>query len=314
MIVAITGATGSVGSKLVARHLSRGDTVRALTRRDDHALAAPVEVHRGDLADRDVLDRLVDGTDVLYHCAAEIQEPGRMLAVNVGGTRNLVAAAHGRVTRWVQLSSIGVYGAPRAGVVDEAAPIQPVDVYGRSKAEADALVLGAANDGAFACALVRPTKVYGAGIASGNNEILYRLFSLVRRRLFFFIGRPGALAHYVHVDNLVDALERCARAEFTGSRVYNLSDDRTIEAFVQVIADALDAPVPTLRLPQAPLEWLARIFGRIPGFPLDERRLAALVNRAAIPSERIRRELGYACPVPVEQGLRELAVAWRSDA
>ena len=80
-----------------------------------------MQIHRGDLVTSDpgVLARFVDGADVLYHCAAEIHEPGRMMEVNVGATGSLVAAARGKVRRWVQLSSVAVYGAPEAGVIDE---------------------------------------------------------------------------------------------------------------------------------------------------------------------------------------------------
>ena len=43
--------------------------------------------------------------------------------------------------------------------------------------------------------------------ASGRYELYGdNLFKLVDRGLFFYIGEPGATAHYVHVDNLVDAL------------------------------------------------------------------------------------------------------------
>jgi nucleoside-diphosphate-sugar epimerase len=310
MLVAITGGTGTVGKKLIERHLSARDTVRVLSRRDAHDLPAAVEVHRGALdSDGAVLERFVQGAHVLYHCAAEIRDTRRMMEVNAHGTASLVGAAAGRIAHWVQLSSIAVYGAPRTGVIDEETPPQPLDVYGESKAEADRRVLEAAARGSFTCAVVRPSKVFGAGIASGNNEILYRLFALVRKGLFFFIGRPGALTHYVHIENLIDALERCGRAQLAGSRVYNLSDDRTIEQFVAVISGALGKPIPRLRLPQAPVEALARTFGRLPRFPLDERRVAALVNRATIATERIR-EVGYTCPTPVEKGLRELVVQW----
>ena len=111
MIVSITGGTGAVGRRLVERHVAAGDTVRVLTRQDDPGLAAGVEVHRGDLAsDFGVLARFGDGADVLYHCAAEIYDPGRMRDVNVVGTGRLIAAVQGRVARWVQLGSIATYG------------------------------------------------------------------------------------------------------------------------------------------------------------------------------------------------------------
>lgn len=312
MIVAITGATGAVGRKLVERHVAAGDVVRALSRQTETALPSAVEVHQGDLASGEqALTRFVSGADVLYHCAAEIHDPARMMEVNAGGTRNLVSAAQGRIRRWVHLSSIAVYGAPERGVIREDAPPQPTDTYGRSKAEAEKVALDAAASGAFDCCIVRPSKVIGAGIDSGNNQILFRLFSLVDRGFFFFVGRPGALTHYVHVDNLVHALVCCGRSSLTGSRIYNLSDDRTIEQFVASIAQALGKDTPRRRFPERPVRWLARALGSLPGFPLDEKRLSALVNRASLPTARIEEEMGYARPVPMEQALRDLVAVWR---
>jgi nucleoside-diphosphate-sugar epimerase len=314
MIVAITGATGAVGRRLVERHVAAGDTVRALSRQEDPGFSPAVQIHRGELtSDANVLARFVDGADVLYHCAAEIHEPGRMMEINVGGTGSLIAAARGKVRRWIQLSSVAVYGAPEAGVIDEETPPQPIDTYGRSKAEADRVVLEAAGQRAFTCAVLRPAKVFGAGIDSANNQILFRLFSLVDRGLFFFIGKPGALTHYVHVDNLVEAL-MCCGSEPAANRVYNLSDDRPIEAFIAVVAVALGRKEPRLRLPEAPVRWVARTLGALPGWALDERRVAALVNRAAFPATRIERELGYGHRVPIEDGLRELVAFWRRHA
>jgi nucleoside-diphosphate-sugar epimerase len=236
-----------------------------------------------------------------------------MMEINVGGTGSLIAAARGKVRRWIQLSSVAVYGAPEAGVIDEETPPQPIDTYGRSKAEADRVVLEAAGQRAFTCAVLRPAKVFGAGIDSANNQILFRLFSLVDRGLFFFIGKPGALTHYVHVDNLVEAL-MCCGSEPAANRVYNLSDDRPIEAFIAVVAVALGRKEPRLRLPEAPVRWVARTLGALPGWALDERRVAALVNRAAFPATRIERELGYGHRVPIEDGLRELVAFWRRHA
>lgn len=75
MIVAITGATGSVGKKLVHKHLAAGDTVRALSRRPAHGLPSNVEVHSGGLTgDAAALERFVEDADVLYHCAAELRD------------------------------------------------------------------------------------------------------------------------------------------------------------------------------------------------------------------------------------------------
>jgi hypothetical protein len=55
------------------------------------------------------------------------------------------------------------------------------------------------------------------------------------------------------------------------------------------------------------------VLGGIPGFPLNRKRVAALVNRAAFPTARIERDLGYRHVVTLEHGLRELVLAWRAQ-
>ncbi len=77
MDIAVTGATGFVGSALVRQHLQRGDSIRVLVR-DPHATARrfpSVRVFRGDLAFAETISEdFVANADVLYHCAAEGQD------------------------------------------------------------------------------------------------------------------------------------------------------------------------------------------------------------------------------------------------
>jgi len=148
MVVAITGGTGFIGGRLVRRHLEAGDTVRVLTRRSPAASGLPdaVQQFQGDLRSG-VKDHLpfVDGADVLYHCAAELDDESGMHAVHVEGTQHLLEAARGRVGRWVHLSSVGVYGRAPGGLIAEEAPLQPATTYERTKAESERLVMEAAS-------------------------------------------------------------------------------------------------------------------------------------------------------------------------
>ena len=306
MIVAVTGGTGFIGKRLVARHTADGDTVRLLTRRPSAEVAAmgSVELHRGDLAAGTAdLGPFVDGADVLYHCAGEVRDPARMRALHVDGTRKLAAAAAGRIGRWVQLSSVGAYGACRDGVVTEETPLSPEGTYECTKAESDGLVTEAAADGAFGLTILRPSNVFGSDMP---NRSLLAMISMIERGLFFFIGKPGAVASYVHVDGVIEALVRCGHLAEACGRTYNLSERRTLEQFVAAIADALGKHPPTARLPEAPVRLAAKVFGKIPGVPLTESRVSALVNRTVYPDTRIRSELRYVHPVSIEEGLRRL--------
>ena len=142
MVVGITGASGFVGSALMRRHIDAGDVVRCLSRRSKTISQAGVQVIEGDLERPDnALAQFSDGLDVLYHCADEVRDVRRMQAVNVEGVRALLRAAAGRIGRWVQLSSVGVYGSRRSGLISEDTPVAPRGIYEQTKADAEALVM-----------------------------------------------------------------------------------------------------------------------------------------------------------------------------
>ncbi|MDD5240758.1 MAG: NAD-dependent epimerase/dehydratase family protein [Sulfuricella sp.] len=309
MIAAVTGGTGFIGGWLVKRLVSKGHSVRILTRRPSAQVDVPdgVEVFQGDLAgDLAVLERFVSGADVLYHCAAEINDSEKMLAANVDGARNLARAAAGKIRHWVQLSSADVYGTHTDGIITEETPNGPVNIYEKSKAEADNVVIEAATKNGFTYSILRPSKVYGPGM---RNRVLFQLFSFVDKGLFFFIGRPGASANYIHVDDVVDGLVRCGNMPAARNRVYIISDYRTIEDFVAVIASTLHKSEPRWRVP----EYWARMAARMTAFmphPLTEQRINAMVKRAIYSTARIEADLGYRHLVPMEDGLRQLVMIW----
>lgn len=307
MLVGVTGASGFIGSALVQRHLDSGDLVRCLVRSGESEPHPGVHFVEGDLARPDErLVGFVDGVDVLYHCAGEVVEERRMRTLNVDGTRALLRAAAGRIGRWVQVGSTGVYGC-RTGAVHEESPLDPRTTYEATKAESDALVMEARTRGHVASAVVlRPSIVFGPGMA---NRSIAQMIQMIRRGYFFFIGRRGASANYVHVSNVVDALVLCARSAEADGRVYNLSDWCTIEDFVGAIADALGRPRPRLRLPESPVRAAVRTCARFGTWPLTESRVDALVSRTRYPIDRIQRELKYVLGVPTPTGLGRM-VAW----
>jgi nucleoside-diphosphate-sugar epimerase len=290
MIAAVTGGTGFVGRALVAR-LRRDAAVRevrVLSRRGGFDLTRPLP------------PQALDGVDVLFHCAGETRDEAAMRALHVEGTRRLVEAARGRVARWVQLSSVGVYGRRlREGALDESAPPAPEGEYEVTKAESDRLLGGAGLEHA----ILRPSIVFGPGMP---NPSLYQLVAAVDRGRFAYIGPAGAVATYVCVEDVADALALLGSAPGAAG-VYNLSDDRPLESFVAAIAGALGRAARFPRLP----EPLARLLARIPGLPLTPGRVDALTRRVRYPSARMRDELGFRFGVSIEAGLRALVADWR---
>ena len=312
-VVAVTGARGFIGGRLVHRLAAHGARVRILARSAaPHHLDSSVTVFSGDLSQPTCdLVPFVDGADVLYHCAAEIRRPELMQAVNVCGTQRLIEAARERIGRWVQLSSVGAYGPVRDGVVTERWPESPVGNYERTKTEADRLVLDAAKKGAFPAVVLRPSIVYGPTM---RNRSLLQLIGAVNRGVFFFIGSPGASANYVHVENVVDALLLCGHDDRALGQVFILSDHMDLESFVRIIATALKRPVPKLRLPRMLAEVGAGVGALVPAFPLTRARVLALTNRSMYSNRHIRETLNFDNRIAIEDGIREMASCYLQDA
>lgn len=309
MRVAITGASGLLGGALVSLHLDRGDEVRGLVR--DARRAADslpgMLVFEGDLAaEPNRLADFLDGADIVYHCAAELQDPARMSATNVDGTRRLLTAAAGRIGRWVQVGTVGVYGRPRNGVITEASPLAPADAYAQSKARADALVVELSSAGSFEYAILRCCAVIGPGMP---GRFLYRIIGLLDRGFFAPIGAPGALVSLIPVANVAHALHACAMLPQAAGCTYNLADQCTVEHLMEVCCGALGREVPRWRLPEAPVRTVARLAEWIWPGQLSRAQIDVLTSRVRYSTEQIRSELGYNDVMKLEAVLHDLAIA-----
>jgi len=205
MRVAVTGARGYVGGAVVRALLAEGHEVAALVRGPSVALDGRVQQVQGDVRDAAAIRALVRGADAVAHTAAWVHKSAdhataraECFSVNVGGTRAVVEAlaAEGR-RHLVYVSSIAVYGGPIQGAT-ESAPLHPNTAYGKSKLEAEHVVLEAAKIGRITGCVLRPSVVYGPG-APGNTE---RLLSLVRRAAIPMVRDGANRKSVIHVDDL----------------------------------------------------------------------------------------------------------------
>jgi nucleoside-diphosphate-sugar epimerase len=298
----VTGASGFIGRHLVRALRTGGTTVRTLSRQGPDAFPADVDVVRADLAAADVaLDSALADCDVVFHCAGELTDASVMRALHVDGTRRLVAAAErvseqrGAPIHFIQLSSVGAYGPPsRPGetrVVTEATPTRPVGEYERTKTLGDEIVTAASARGVITTTILRPSNVFGRDMSNGSVRALA---GMVRRGLFFYIGPAGAIATYIHVDDVVDALLACATDGCAQGQLFNLSNDCPLHEVIDAFADAQQVRRPTLRLPGPPVLLAATLASAVGVRVLTPQRIGALVGRTRYPTDRIREVRGFA--------------------
>ena len=306
MRVAVTGGTGFIGARLVEQLVMMGHDVRVLSRSKKNNEINSVDYFQGDItADEYDLIQFVDGVDVLYHCASEIRDEQRMNAVNVLGTKRLIKAAQGRIGKWVQLSSVGAYGKQRSGHVNETTPEDPVGVYEVTKTQSDHIVSKVAESKGMEYVIIRPSIVFGEDM---TNRSLYQMVEMIRRRLFFYIGKPGVLMNYIHVKDVVRALLLCGLHTDARNNTYILSDNIELEEMVMAISQGLGIHSPSIRLPEWFVRLVVKILHLVPGFPLSESRIDALTGRATYDSLKIMNELNYNHSVTLVDAFREFAI------
>ncbi|HEV3364162.1 MAG TPA: NAD-dependent epimerase/dehydratase family protein [Acidimicrobiia bacterium] len=161
----VTGATGYLGSALVALLTEAGLPVRATIRSEARASVLPEGVERvfADLGDEESLTEAMRGCEGVFHLAASLGPlPEDTRRSNVDGTARVLAAAGRAGVRRVVFTSSSAAIVAASGLVSEQAPNETalVDPYSTSKAEAEGLVFGAVAEGLDAC-IVNPVNLYG---------------------------------------------------------------------------------------------------------------------------------------------------------
>jgi nucleoside-diphosphate-sugar epimerase len=124
--------------------------------------------------------------------------------------------------------------------------------------------------------------------------------------MFAYIGRQPAIAPYVHVDDVVDLLVQCSRAELARNEVFNLSHDCPLPEMITGLAAAVGVNTPRLWVPESlarALAACATIFGvKV----LTGSRIDALVARTSYPGDKAARLLGFRPRIAVPQSMGEV--------
>jgi nucleoside-diphosphate-sugar epimerase len=209
--VAVTGATGFVGSHIVGQLNRAGWQVRVLTRRlpvSPHYGDAAVEAVIGTLEDRQAVAHLVRDADAVVHAAGKIKarSHAEFFAANATGTRLLVEAAiaTGRRPRFVLISSLA---ARRPQISD----------YAASKLAGEAELTRLEGD--LPWSILRPPAVYGPG----DRETL-AFFRALRLGLAMLPpGRDSRLS-LMHVSDLAAAAAATLESMTADARIFEIDD------------------------------------------------------------------------------------------
>lgn len=319
----ITGGSGFLGQRLIARLKQEGHEVTALSRspKSDALLRAlGATTVRGSLTDIDAWQDTLQGQEVVVHAASPIDVWGDWRDFErdiVQASLDLYrAAARQKVRRFIQISSESVLqGDGPLLDVGEAHPYpaEPNSLYGKAKMQVEQGLLS--NIAGTECIILRPTFIWGQG-----GEQLNKVVDKVKSGQFMWIDHGDVTMEMVHVDNVVECV-RLALTHGRSGQVYWVTDGRPMFAreFLGALLRARGVDAPDKSIPgslarpvAAGVEAVWRLFGLKSVPPLSRFQLDFIALPRRYDLGKSQRELGYEPVRTFEQGLAEMQMAGRA--
>jgi len=310
MKVLVTGGAGFIGANFVHRAVAtRPDwqltVVDALTYAGNRESLAPVADRvafvEGNIADAELVDRLVGATDLVIHFAAEshndnsLSNPWPFIESNIIGTYQLLEAARRHGVRMHHVSTDEVYGdleLDDPNRFTESTPMNPSSPYSASKASADLLVRAWIRSFKITVTLSNCSNNYGPyqHVEKFIPRQITNILSGIRPKLY---GRGANVRDWIHVDDHNDAVITIVEGGRAGE-TYLIGADGELDNR-QIVALLLE-------IMGKPADWFDLVPDR-PGHDL----------RYAIDSSKLRAETGWEPRYhDVRAGL-EQTVAWYRD-
>jgi len=315
----VTGAAGFLGSHVVRQLVARGEEVRVLLRASSSNRAISdlsLEYVTGDLRDVGSLERAMAGMRRVFHVAADYRlwakHPQDIYDSNVGGTRNLLAAARkAGIEQLIYTSTVATIAVDRPQLPNEFTDSnlgEMVGHYKRSKWMAEQEVLKAAKEGLPAI-VAMPTTPVGPWDwkPTPTGKII----------LDFLNGKmPG----YVETGLNFVGVEECAAGHLLvsgkgriGERYLLGAENLTLKQLLDTLAKITGLAAPSMKIPHGVALGVAyvesafsRLIGKEPQIPVEGVKIAQ--HMMFVDCSRAKKELGFA-PGPVAAAL-ERAVRW----
>ena len=278
--VLVTGSSGYVGRRLVARLAERGTPVRALVHRSRHDLPSGAEAVAGDITDAASLSKACEGVDVVVNLASITADrkppPGGYDRVNAEGAAAVAVAARAAgVRRFVHLAGIDT-------------TVGPPGPYLAGRRRGDAAVLSA---GIESVAILRPSIMFG-GQDSAFVKALARLVKLAPA-----VPVPGdgtVRIQMVWVEDVVSCVVQLADDMRPGQFPIGGPDQPTYDEVLDIIGEGLGKKhVRKLHLPVPIFSAQARVLALLPSPPLTPAALELFASDNVTTTDAIEQQFGF---------------------
>lgn len=299
MKVLVTGGAGFIGSNVVEKLLQEGARVRVLDdlftgSMENLPRSDSLEFVKGSVTDEDLVDSVVKGVEIIFHCAARniiasTKNPRDDMRTNIGGTLNmLLAARRHEVRRLIYASSTSVYGNPRYLPINEDDPLNVLTPYSVSKLAGEHYCMAFYESYGLSTVSVRYSNIYGPKQSFTNPYcgVVAKFFEAILHDKPIPVHGDGSQTRdFTYVDDAVEATLLAALSPKAEGEVFNVGTGR--ETSVNELADLIIVLFDS----EAQVEYV-------------DRRDIDNIRRRVVNIEKIRKKLKWIPMVTLEEGLK----------
>jgi nucleoside-diphosphate-sugar epimerase len=295
--VLITGGAGFLGINLIRYLEKQGYALASLDVEEfDYPERDHVEVIKGDIRDKVLVNMAMEGVDHVVHTAAALPlySPEDIYTTDVEGTRNVLDGAlrHG-VKRVVHVSSTAVYGIPDHHPLYETDRLEGVGPYGQAKIQAEMICLEYRARG-LVVPIIRPKSFVGPE-RLGVFALLYDW--AYSGHNFPMIGSGNNRYQLLDVEDLCDAIALCLTlpAEKVND-TFNIGakEFTTMKEDYQAVLDYAGHGKRVVGFPAAPAIWGLRILDKLNLSPLYKWVYETASRDSFVSIDKAERALGFA--------------------
>ena len=180
----------------------------------------------------------------LIHLAAvHFDFQKKFFETNVRGTQNVISfiEKNKNIKKYVFFSSVATYGNSNNSINEECFQ-NPVNPYGKSKLQAEKLIIKWCSNNDCDVLIVRPSVVFG----EFNFGNVYNLIKQIKSKIFFIVGSGKNIKSIAYAPNLVDSVIFCLNNVKQDLFIYNYSDypQVNVKNQVKIICDIVQSPLP----------------------------------------------------------------------
>lgn len=293
----ITGGAGFLGINLVRYLHSRGHNVASLdiVRFDYKDMNDKIEIITGDIRNKEIVEKAVQGRDIIVHTAAALPlyAPEDIYSTDIDGTRNMIEAGKkAEIKRFIHISSTAVYGIPDHHPLMEDDKLDGVGPYGKAKILAEEECLKMRNQG-MCVPILRPKSFIGPE-RLGVFDLLYDW--ALDGRGFPMIGNGKNRYQLLDVEDLCEAIYLCSTLDEKivndtfniGAKVFT-----TMREDYQAVLDKAGYGKKIKSLPEKPIIFTLRVLEAMKLSPLYKWVYETASKDSFVSIEKAERILGY---------------------